>query len=282
VPEALRTLIDGAEDGAELRPFTRWSVPGLRLYCLSWAVPDLSSARVVGIDEETGAVVGGTDLLRRGGPLAPQEMARRVFGALLGQAFFEPLAPDEERSQFASEREWSLVRAPREEGGSLIFFSMQGDMAPHLVEHRVDLTTFASTTRTAEEVLLEMGEIVVLRSNPFCIPVASCGCWNGCARVEQVAVPGLEVAAARVIEGPGAGRILEQRRECLDGRCFSVCAADLPLANCQDAYRFVDEECGESCPPSEAPYRCETYADRCDRVDHPDRAAAAAAALRGP
>jgi hypothetical protein len=268
VPAALRAL---APD-EEIEPFVRWSVPGVRLYCLSQAVPDQTTSRVVGIDAETGAVVAGTELLRRGGAAAPDELARRVFGALLGQAFYEPLGPGDERSSFVSEREWSLVQPARVEQGRLVFFSLQGDMAPELVEQRVDLATFAVTTRSAREVLLDRGETVVL-SGPLCIPLATCGCWDGCARVEQVAVPGRDVAAVRFLDGPRAGQLLELRHECSDGRCFTVCAADLPDAICGDPYLSTDEECTESCPPSEAPFHCESTGAGCTRIAHPGRAA---------
>ena len=271
LPEALLALAGDAG----LEPFTRWSVPGVRLYSLSSWVPDESTTRVVGVEDGTGELVRGVELLRRGGAQPPEELARRVFGALLGQAFYEPLEAADERPQFASEQEWSLVRPPRMEGGALIFFSMQGDMEPELVEFRVDLATFALARRSARELLLERGEPVVV-SGPLCIPRATCGCWEGCARVEQVELPGRDVAAVRLLDGPQAGRVLERRRECADGRCFAVCAADLPRAVCEDAYRFVDEACGESCPPSEAPYHCEAGPDGCVRVEHPGRVGATA------
>ena len=195
LPEALLALAGDAG----LEPFTRWSVPGVRLYSLSSWVPDESTTRVVGVEDGTGELVRGVELLRRGGAQPPEELARRVFGALLGQAFYEPLEAADERPQFASEQEWSLVRPPRMEGGALIFFSMQGDMEPELVEFRVDLATFALARRSARELLLERGEPVVV-SGPLCIPRATCGCWEGCARVEQVELPGRDVAAVRLLD----------------------------------------------------------------------------------
>jgi hypothetical protein len=154
IPEAVRAMADGAE----IAPFMRWSVTGVRLYCLSFAVPDETTARVVGVEDGTGKLLTGAELLRRGGMVPPEELARRVYGALLGQAFREPLRPDEERSQFASEGEWSLVQPPHEDGGTLVFFSTEGDMSPSLVEHRLDLATYTLTTRSARQILLERGQ----------------------------------------------------------------------------------------------------------------------------
>jgi len=220
--------------------------------------------------------VAGVELLRRaGGTPGPEELARRVLGALLGRAFEEPLRPGEERSSFATAAEWALVQPPRVEGGRLSFFAMEGDMAPTLVEQSVELETFGVTRRTAREILLARGETVVI-SEPLCVPFASCGCWSGCMRVERVAAPAKSVATVRVVEGPYAGKILEQRHECSGERCFAVCTFDAPDSFCGDPYLMVDEACTGACPPSEAPFHCDTHEDRCERVEHPGRVAAVA------
>src|SRR5688572_21812289 len=80
IPPAVAAI----SEGREVERFSGWSVPGVTLYTISFAVPDRSESTVVGVDDATGALVQGPDLLRRMGSLPPDVLALRVFGVLLG------------------------------------------------------------------------------------------------------------------------------------------------------------------------------------------------------
>lgn len=272
LPDALAEMTEFAD----VVPFDGWMAEGTQLYRASWAVPDQSSSRIVGVDGE-GELVEGPALMERFGELSPRDLASRAFGVLLDEHGHKPLSPGEEPS-FASEAEWELVTEPRMEDGTLIFYGYQGEMSPTLVEHRLDSESFKIETTPVRQVLLDRGEIVAL-GGPLCVVLARCGCWDGCARAEVVQVPEGRRGTHRLVEGEDAGRLLERREECLDEQCFQVCRADTADAHCDPgALSLLDEECGESCPPSEAPYHCETPEEGCRRVEHPSRQAAAAGA----
>jgi hypothetical protein len=104
-----------------------------------------------------------------------------------------------------------------------------------------------------------------------CEPLAVCGCWMECARFEALDAPA-DPPPFRSEDG----RLWERRRDCttLSGRetCRRVCASDAPDASCWDGLvPQGGEECTGSCPPTEAPFHCESSPSGCVRVDHPNR-----------
>lgn len=270
VPGALREM----DEYAEVTRFTAWQVEGLELYRAAWAVPDRSSARIVGVDG-TGQLVEGPELMRRFGELPPGELATRAFGVLMDEHGNEPLSPGDEH-EWGTEAEWAVVTEPRVEDGALVFYAYRGEMDPALVQHRVDLSTFEPTTKPARQVLVDRGEVVVT-GGPLCVAVTTCGCWDGCVRAELVQVPEGQRGTHRPVEGDRAGTLLAPREECREGVCFQVCRADRPDAHCDPGALapLEPEECDESCPPSEAPYHCELVEDGCRRVEHPLRTGSA-------
>jgi hypothetical protein len=152
-------------------------------------------------------------------------------------------------------------------------------MAPELVEHRVDTRSWIVTTRTASEVVVASGRRVAI-GGPRCAPRSSCGCWQGCARLQSVRVPGRRADEALfVIAGELDGALFVQRRDCvsIDGveHCSRTCRADVADVTCDDAIVAVDEACTGACVPSEAFYRCELHEDGCRAIDHPTRRASA-------
>jgi len=265
VPEALTELAANAE----VMRFDGWTVEGLTLYRVSWAVPDRSSARVVAIDAQ-GALVEGRALMRRFGELAPAELATRAFAVLLEMQGAEPLTrADRESISFGTDEEWAVIEPARREEGALVFYALQGEMAPELVEHRMDLGSFEITTRTVVEVAIERGADVPV-GDPRCVAHASCGCWRGCVRVQ--ALRGPEGERHRILDGGDAGSSLVRRESCHEGTCFQVCVADTPGARCDPGvFEPANETCTGACAPSEAPYHCETLVDGCRQVAHPTR-----------
>lgn len=271
LPRAIREMDE--HDYAEVQPFDGWSVQGVRLYRMSWAVPDHSVSYIIGIDE-SGALLRGPDLMRRFGDLPPEELATRAIGVLLGEHGRQPLSPDSERT-FGSEAEWEVVAAPRMEGDTLVFYMLEGEMAPGLVERRLDTRTYGLETQDLIQVIVDRGDIAVV-GGPRCVAIARCGCWDGCVRAETVRVPEGRRGTHRLVDGEAAGTLLDRHEECAGTDCFRVCRVDAPDAHCDDgALAPVDEECEESCPPSEAPYHCETLESACRRVEHPGRHATA-------
>lgn len=266
IPEVVAAL---ATD-AEVIRFTGWSAEGLELYRVSWAVPDHSSSRVVAVDGE-GALLEGPELMRRFGELAPDELAVRAFAVLLQTQGAEPLTPaDRESIQFGTDEEWAVVEPARREEGALVFFALQGEMAPELVEHRMDLESFAIATRPVADVVVANGDRVPV-GDPRCVAHGYCGCWRGCVRVQTVRGP--EGEAHRILDGEAAGIELHHRESCYEGTCFQVCVADTPEARCDPGIYEANEPCTGACAPSEAPYHCETLVDGCRQVDHPNRSA---------
>lgn len=267
---SLPSALDDLSARGEVIPFSGWSVEGVALYRAAWAVPDRSTVRIVGVEGD--ALLEGPALMRRmGDGLGPADLAERALGVLMDRGMHSPLTPDDERTQFASEQEWTVVEAPRLEERTVVFYTFAGEMNPTLNEHRLDLDTMQVQSRPVSDVLVARGEEVV-HGDARCVAIAPCGCWDGCVRAVSVQIPPEGEWAHRVVEGEYDGMLLTQDDSCHEGTCFSVCRADSPTAHC-DNYAFVpaELECGEACPPSEAPYHCDTYADRCEQVDHPIR-----------
>ena len=275
VPDAVRAIARSES----ITRFEAWSVPGLTLFVLSFAAADLSRSTVVGYDPATREVVRGAALMRRIGPASPDVLAGRVFDVLLGERGRRPLTI-EDRHELGSEEEWARVRPAAMEGDVLVFFAWRGEMAPQLVEHRVDTRTWEVSTRTVVEVIVAGGARAAV-GGLRCAPRSVCGCWDGCAAYQSVRVP--DRAEDRVwlvrLSDPD-GPLYTPRRECREvggvERCARVCRADLPRADCDDPILPEEpEECGEACPPSESFYHCVLYEDgRGGRVDLPGRRAA--------
>lgn len=258
-------------DGYDVTPFTGWSVPGVRLYTVVLVgVADLSRAHVVGVDG-SGALVRGPALMDRMGELPPEELAARVMSVLIGKHGSRALTPGERLSELGTDAQWARVRAPAIVDGALVFYALVGDMSPELVEHRVQLEEWTVSTRSVTDVLLAEGETVAIGS-ASCQPFTVCGCWSGCARMEPVRRPGIEEPTFRVVGGEHAGVLGTRHGSCAGGAarpttCARACRSDTAEAPCDDAIE-LEVACGEACPPSEAPYHCVTYEDRCERVDH--------------
>ncbi|MCB9592594.1 MAG: hypothetical protein H6719_07670 [Sandaracinaceae bacterium] len=272
IPDAIREVAQHRE----VEPFTGWSVPGVTLYRVSFSVPDRSEASVIGLDDASGAVLRGPGLMRRIGARPPDELARRVFDVLLGQQGGAPITA-EDRGTLGTDAEWATVAPAHLEDGALVFFGWRGEMAPELVEHRVDTTTWEMSTRSATEVIVASGRRAAV-GGARCMPRSTCGCWSGCAAYQLVRAPGRSPdEAVFVAVGEEDGPLYAQRRHCttLGGRetCARVCRVDSPTAQCDDAIVAEEEECTEACPPTEAPYHCELLVEGCRRVDHPIRAA---------
>jgi hypothetical protein len=274
IPDAIRSFAQHRE----VEPWSGWSVPGVTLYRVSFAVPDRSESSIVGLDTENGGVLAGAALMRRIETREPALLASRAFDVLLASQGSQPLTP-EQRSSLGTDEEWAEVRPARIEGTVLVFWAFRGEMAPELVEHRVDTERWELTTRTAIDVIVASGRRATY-GGERCLPRSSCGCWQGCARYEPVRVPGRDRAEVLlVIVGQEAGGLFVQRHDCttVEGRetCARICDADHPQATCHDAVVSEEEGCSEACPPSEALYHCELVEGGCRQVDHPIRRAAA-------
>jgi hypothetical protein len=268
IPPAIAAM--AKDRGAEVTKYTGWQVPGITLYRIVVTADDLSDVSVVGVDDKTGAVVQGSDLVRRMGNLPPAELAERVNDVLLGGGD-RPLSPADERNSLVTELEWTAVAAPAVDGNTLVFFAMRGEMRPELYEYRVALDTFEVKMQSAVDVLVARGQTVPVGS-ASCEPLQLCGCWNGCARFQQVRVPDATAPVWHRIDTTPPEPYV--RLDCTGPTCTQWCAADTAQARCQPVLRTEQVKCDESCPPSEAPYHCDTYADRCEQVAHPKRAAA--------
>jgi len=265
LPSALSAL----QGGNEITPFDSYAIDGLSLYRVALVgVADLSRCNVVGVSTDGEQLISGAALFTRlGDGLTPDEQARRALDILLGKQGGQPLQPDEEMGrQFASEAEWALVRAPAVEAGVLTFFDLRGEMAPSVVRQQVTLATGAVQTTGVGELVREPEPAGV-----FCEPIAACGCWTGCARFAP------QGEQFRAVGGELSGQLFGRTRDCstLSGgeTCRRVCDADGPDATCQDGLSRADEECTEACPPTEAPFHCESSTSGCFRVEHPRRAA---------
>lgn len=274
IPEAIRAVAQHQE----VEAFSGWSVPGVSLYRMSFAVPDHSSSTIVGLDDASGEVLRGAALMRRIGDAPPEVLAARVFDVLLGQQGAQPLTA-EARGSLGTDAEWAEVRPARVEGDALVFFGWRGEMAPELVEHRVSTATWEVQTRPVPEVIAASGRRAAI-GGPRCLPHSACGCWLGCASFQLVRAPGHSPDEAWfVVVGEEDGPLYRQRHDCttLSGAetCARICRADTPDATCEDAVLPESETCTEACPPTEAFFHCEQHEDGCRQVDHPARRAAA-------
>lgn len=268
-PRSVPSVLRERAANEEIVPYDGFTIAGLRLFRASGAVPDHGWSYIVGVDRD-GALVEREALMARLGPLDPETFAVRAIAILLREEGQRPLLPTDERPQFVSEAGFEVVTAPRREGDTIIFFVMEGEMSPRLVEVRVDATTYAVTQRSGDDVLLALGRVVETNI-PLCQPYATCGCYDGCRRFTSVRVPPsgdvrfrLEDDAERPLFAPAAA--------CTGARCARVCRVDAPTANCDPALVRENEPCTEACPPSEAPYHCETLVSGCRVVPHPVRA----------
>jgi len=257
-------------------------VPGLDFYrVVTVGVADLSATEIVAVEQTSGDLVRGKALFTRIRAVVthPEALAQAALGTLLSEAHRRPLQPDAHLGTWTKEADRQHIEPPRIEEGVLIFWEMRRDMMPELVERRVNLNTGDVATETVLNLRLAANETLE-RGSPQCEPVASCGCWTGCASVRAVRIPGRPDSddTYRVEGGDDAGRILVRRSDCVevDGqqRCLRICSADTPQAYCMDALVAEDEACTEACPPREAPFHCETTRDGYRQVDHPVRAAA--------
>lgn len=274
VPPVIRAIAQHRD----VEPWGGWSLPGVALYRIHFAVPDRSESSIVGLDEASGEALSGAALMRRIGPLPPELLARRAFDVLLGSQGAQPVTV-ESRGSLGADEAWAEVRPPRMEGSELVFWAWRGEMAPELVEHRVSTEAWSVTTRAATEVIVASGRRAAV-GGERCLPRSVCGCWQGCARFQLVRVPGRSADESLfVIAGEDDGALSTQRRSCavVGGReqCARTCRADVPQATCDDAIVAEEEECTEACPPSEAFYRCELHEGGCHEVAHPIRRAAA-------
>jgi hypothetical protein len=262
IPSALRER----SEREEIVRFTGFTVPGLVLYRASGSVPDHGWSYIVGVDAD-GRAVEGAALMRRLGEMTPQIAAERAIAIILREAGDMPLSPSDQRPQFATEQEWTIVQAPRREGNAIVFFVMSGEMNPTLVEVSIALDTFTASYRSAVDVLLAAGQTVIFRQ-AFCQPFAWCGCYDGCRRFVGLRVPPTGDVRFR-LESEPEGDLYQEGPACTgQAACAQVCRADAPTANCDPILVRVGEACNESCVPTEAPYRCETLEDSCRVVPH--------------
>lgn len=261
-----------------MQPFSGWALEGVTLYRLSSAVPDRSTATVVGLDDATGEVLQNAALLRRLSGQPPEVLAARTFDVHLGQQGGTPLTPGD-RGRLGSDAEWAMVQPARREGDEVIFYGWRGEMAPELVEHTLSARTFEVSSRTVIDAIVASGRRAAV-GGPRCLPRSTCGCWSGCASFQLVRVPGRPPdQAIFVVSGDEEGLLHTMRRDCatVEGRetCARTCRFDTLEAQCDDAIVPESEACTEACPPSEAFYRCDLFEDGCRPVDHPVRRAAA-------
>lgn len=265
VPRALRERAQNEE----VVPYDGFAVSGLRLYRVSGSVPDHGWSTIVGIDAN-GALVERAALMRRLGDLEPTLFAERALAILLGEAGTVPLQPGDPRSQFATEDEWSIVRAPARDGDAIVFFTIRGEMNPTLIETRVDTTSFALSFRPASQVLLAAGREASLGPS-VCMAVSECNCWNDCVRMDRFLVPGSDRPHFRRTDSPD-DRLYVLGAECVGDACARVCRVDHPTAYCDPAIEPEPAiDCERGCVPSEAPYHCDTLENGCRRVEHPIR-----------
>ncbi len=116
-----------------------WSVPGLRLYRVS-AVgeQDLSSTRLVALDEHDSLIEGGA-LFVRFGSLPPDELATRACLTVMDGC--TPLAEADPSGARWVGGDASRVHGARVEDGHLVMDALVGDMAPRVVRLTIDLAT---------------------------------------------------------------------------------------------------------------------------------------------
>jgi hypothetical protein len=266
VPRALRERAESQE----VVPFDGFPVTGLELYRVSGSVPDHGWSFVVGIDAG-GRLVEREALMRRLGPLEPAVLASRALAVLLGQLGQATVNPSDPRSQFSSEDEWSVITAPRREGDEVVFFLMEGEMHPTLNEVRVDANTFVVSHRAAADLVLASGRNVSIGPE-MCAPISLCGCWSGCGRFEPFRVPNESVIRYLARDGSRVGTFYAPAPACTGNACARTCRIDMLDATCDAALLpTTPEECTEACPPSEAPYHCDTLVTGCRRIEHPVR-----------
>jgi len=264
-PEAARDRLDEHHALGEVEG---WSVPGLRLFSVERDGPNPVGRRwVVGVEEASGDIVEGRALMARVRSEDPALLARRALSILLERHDLSPLRSGDARDEAISEAEWSLIVAPRVEGGELVFWALVEVSSASLREYRIDTDGWSVEWREAPEVLASGGGDET-RGPSFCDAVARCGCWDGCERVQPVNDPHLRGRPGfRALEGSLRGQRLV-RSECTGAACPRVCAV-APAATCVAALVPAEvETCEVSCPPGVAPLHCETSADDCRVVRH--------------
>lgn len=259
LPRALRE----AAQTQDVRPLPDRSSPELRLYVVSGHVHDDGWSRLVAVDSR-GRLVEGPRLFAR---LAEDDVNARTelaISVLLGEHGRSPLRPTDERPRYVPEAEWATVQAPRDEGGILVFFVLEGEMHPEVTEIRVRRDGTDLARRSAQDVLLASGREVPI-GPPRCWPVTTCGCYAGCVALVPTRVPNPLRTEFRAEDGRSYG----PADPCEGDRCLRVCWADAPTASCEPApVPASPEPCEETCLPTEAPYHCETLADGCRAIPH--------------
>ena len=267
---AQRRVLHTLSEGHDVQPFDGWSVHGLQLYVVQRRGPNPTGRRwVVGIDERSGELVQSASLMERLPSLHADVLALRALSILIERHGVSPLRSDSPRDPAVEAVDWNLIAAPRSDGEELVFWALVERFEPTLTEYRVDLHDWSVDWSEASEVRTAQGEVQA-RGPSHCEPVARCGCFVGCERVQPIT----DTRAARrrpqhlfrALDHLGQ-RLL--RDSCDEGPCWRVCRSVQPGTVCLGALIPEEpEECTESCPESTAPFHCETSADSCRRIDH--------------
>jgi hypothetical protein len=227
--------------GSTDETFSAWSLPGVTLHRSCQQADDRSSCGVWGTDDASGARLSGIELFQRLPPDTTADvLASRAQDLLLGRQGSEALDPESaSASSFVAEAERSVITAPRLEGDVLVFYVLEGEMRPTAVELRIDRQSGAIERRNALDGWVSRASA---SGPPSCEPVVRCGCDDGCAQVERVAMP------------DGGERF---RR--LDGGAHPI----LYRVPRSGALEPVDEGCGEACPPHAPSYTCTATPSGC-------------------
>ncbi len=265
--EAMELTLERLGEGHTVRPVEGWTVSGLRLVSVERDGPNPLERRwVVGVDEVSGEVVRGPELMARLPEAHPATLAARALSILVERHGSLPLRSGDERDAAIPEAQWALISAPSQSPSELVFWALVEQFERTLIEYRVRTRDWSLDWREAAEVLAAEGAIE--DSGPsFCDAVARCGCFSGCERVQPVVDPRHpDQVIFRALDANRGQRLV--RGECVESSCSRVCVAP-PGATCVGALVPMEPQaCTVSCPPSIAPFHCETSADACRRIEH--------------
>jgi len=230
----------GATGTADER-FTRWTLAGVTLHRSCIQEQDDGSCGVWGRDDTTGQRLTGAELFARlPAELDPASLAERAQDLLLGASGEPVLTPESAAEQsFVSAEERTVISAPRLEGGTLVFYALEGEMHPTATEIHIERASGTLSRRPVIEVWVEHAPAA---EGPLCMPIVTCGCPAGCAPVDRVAPPA------------GGDRY---RR--LDGQTPRV----LYRVEASGSLEPLNQGCGEACPPRPADYACSAAGGGC-------------------
>lgn len=230
----------GGAVGAETQPFTQWTVEGLTLTRQCESVPDDSRCWVTGTDA-SGRTIDGAELFVRAVAepgVAPEDMARRAECTVFAEAGAEPVAPGLGERQFVSAAEDAVVVAPRIDSGRLVYFRMEGEMAPSLQRVAIDLLTGVVVER------MSATDVVALTApgEAACEPTATCGCEHGCEALVRVTTASGERfrdESGHLWYRPSVGHPLSRLDE-------AVCEESCPRLPAQRRCLMIEGACSEA------------------------------------